>query len=410
MDSGFAPGIKIGAVLTLSREQWEAIENSYTGTRRFTFTTSRDTASKIRQKTLCLILVQPDDDDDIDAIELYIGIIMSKKGAATLDSILSIDEVALADPAAAPPISAVYGHGDSVTHVSKTRSTQMLQQLHESELNRQIIDRLSSFLIDRPAFTDARGLEQNAVNLALKIFGISAIDGASSISLTGDASAATRVRLSEDAIIEHDARWIPGMDLIDSQMTGKSVFTKDGQRLEVYTANKRDLEHLFGVDLIYYNVSRSSIVMVQYKMMEPQDDEPASADWFYRPDGQLDKEIERMQKFGAAQGDTPYRLNNRPFYLKFVKRNAAADSAGIVISLDHFQQLRKLPDATGPRGGIRISYQRLDHHYLQTQTFVDLVRSGYIGSTGSATAAFKELIEETLRTGHALVAAIQSSE
>ena len=67
-------------------------------------------------------------------------------------------------------------------------------------------------------------------------------------------------------------------------------------------------------------------------------------------------------------------------------------------------------DARGPRGGTKLSYSRLDGHYLHASTFIELIRSGYIGSAGSETPAFKELIDETLRSGRALVAAIESHD
>ena len=88
----------------------------------------------------------------------------------------------------------------------------------------------------------------------------------------------------------------PGYDLAGSDLTGRAVFTKGAERLEVYTANRRSLEHVFGVDLIYLNVTRQNIVMLQYKILEPKR-KGAGEDWIYRPDDQLDTEIERMKKF-----------------------------------------------------------------------------------------------------------------
>jgi hypothetical protein len=42
----------------------------------------------------------------------------------------------------------------------------------------------------------------------------------------------------------------------------------------------------------------------------------ADNDWEYRPDDQLERELERMRRFTADLGTIPYRLNNDPFYLK----------------------------------------------------------------------------------------------
>ena len=61
----------------------------------------------------------------------------------------------------------------------------------------------------------------------------------------------------------------------------------------------------------------------------------------------------------------------------------------------------------GPRGGLRIAYSELNGHYLRGETFVDLVRSGYIGSHSATTDHLQTLIDITLSEGRAAVAAIQ---
>ena len=78
------------------------------------------------------------------------------------------------------------------------------------------------------------------------------------------------VRLQEDAVIAHDARWLPGWRFDQSDLTGRAIFRKDDAALELFTANKLPLEELFGVDLIYLNVKRELLVLVQYKMMNVQ--------------------------------------------------------------------------------------------------------------------------------------------
>jgi hypothetical protein len=110
----------------------------------------------------------------------------------------------------------------------------------------------------------------------------------------------------------------------------------------VFTVNRRPLEHVFGVDLIYLNITRQNIVMVQYKMLEP-DLEGPDTDWIYRPDAKLDSEMRRTRKFARNHSPGPfeYRLNPEVFYLKFVKRDGAISNGAIVTPIDHFEQLRK---------------------------------------------------------------------
>ena len=217
--------------------------------------------------------------------------------------------------------------------------------------------------------------------------GLTPDDQAASLELVeGRETALGRVSIMEDSVVEHDARHMPGYDLVESHLTGRAVFTRNDQRLEIYTANRRDLEHVFGVDLIYLNASRQNIVMLQYKMLEPLRKD-GETDWIYRPDGKLENEIRRMRKFavGHSPGRHEYRLNPAVFYLKFVRRDGMIRSGGIITPIDHFEQLRNDPACKGPKGGLRISYDALAGRYMRQGAFLDLIRSGYIGAHAETT-------------------------
>jgi hypothetical protein len=180
--------------------------------------------------------------------------------------------------------------------------------------------------------------------------------------------------------------------------------------LEVITANKRPLERLLGVDLIYFNRTQNSLVMVQYKMMEPAErhrrrviigsyayDELDEQEWLVRIDKQFGDELARMEAFDkdlAPNG--PYRLNSGAFFIRLVKRYASINTASIVLSLGHLNQLIVEGNLNGKRGGLRISYRGLAGHYLRTEPFVELVRSGYIGTRGATTQHFQTLIDAAL--------------
>lgn len=201
-----------------------------------------------------------------------------------------------------------------------------------------------------------------------------------------------------------------GYDLVGSDVTGRAVFENRDEKLEIYTANRGHLEEAFGVDLIYMNMTRHNIVMVQYKMLEPLQRNGKDEDWIYRPDENLESEIKRMQKFRKkhAPGPYEYRLNREVFYLKFVKRNGMLKNAVITMPISHFERLREDPSCRGPRGGFRISFESLAGRYLRQTAFLDLIRSGYIGSHARTTKDLKTLVEYVVREGRAAVAAIQS--
>lgn len=197
--------------------------------------------------------------------------------------------------------------------------------------------------------------------MALRAFGITPHDTARTVELIeGRDTALARVKIREDAVIDHDARFIPPFTLAHSDLTGRAVFEHRGERLEVITANKLALEEALGVDLVYLNVIKQNIVGVQYKMLDP-DRKSGETDWIYRPDSQFFKEIARMKRFSKARPPGPheYRFNPQVFYLKFVRRDAELGKSAITIPLDHFDVLRADPACKGPRGGFRISYKTL---------------------------------------------------
>lgn len=52
----------------------------------------------------------------------------------------------------------------------------------------------------------------------------------------------------------------------------------------------------------------------------------------------------------------------------------------MVLRLAHLDHLNVDGALYGPKGGLRISYQTLDGHYLRSTPLVELIRSGYLGS------------------------------
>jgi hypothetical protein len=251
-------------------------------------------------------------------------------------------------------------------------------------------------------------LQEDAIRTALKAFGLGSDDRALSLVLAPDQETAlARVPIIEDGVIEHDARNLAGFDLVESDMTGRAVFARGQEHLEIFTANRRQLELAFGVDLIYLNATRRSLAMLQYKMLEPP--KGKSMDWFFTPDDQLDRELERMRRFAAANAPGPYeyRLNPSAFYLKFVKRDGALRQGGIIMPIDHYDRYVQDPASRGPKGGIKIGYEALAGAYMREQPFLDLIRAGYIGAHSETTDLLMTLVHGVLNRGGAVVAAIQ---
>lgn len=214
------------------------------------------------------------------------------------------------------------------------------------------------------------------------------------------------VHLLEDQVIADDARDIPGWDLVSSHVTGKAVFTQGGTRLQVFTANRTPVEKATGADLVYINPDLGNAVMVQYKMLE-QEEEQADGGvtvqkHVFRPDSQFKGEVARMKKLtlqGLAAGE--YRLNDSPFFFRFVRRiTEDLANKGFTVSLAHLDILLASPSTLGTRGARVVSYDVLDKRYLRKADFIGLLGSGYIGCSSQDTDAIAALIDISLSQDH----------
>lgn len=407
-------------VLRFDYGEWEQLRESRRGAHEFTIARSHALLEGVRVPTLCLIQGKSASDEN-----LYLGLISSRSAVTTLESRIKIRRGVQIQPHSrsgllrlvtekphAKNMKERLREGEAVIALSPKLSSHLIERLASIDSNRGAMRAVTESLSAPRNFRGVAALQEDALRTALKAFGLTADDQALSLELVeGRDTALARIGIMEDSVIEHDARHIPGYDLVHSDLTGRAVFERGNERLEVFTANRRPLERVFGVDLIYLNASKQNIVMLQYKMLEPLGNDQAETDWIYRLDDKLDEEIRRMRKFDARHAPEPYeyRLNPSVFYLKFVKRNAAIGNAGIVIPLDHFEKLRVDPRCRGPKKGLRVSYESLSGRYLRQSAFLDLVRSGYIGAHAETTGHMKALVDAVLNSNRAVVAAIQQS-
>lgn len=193
----------------------------------------------------------------------------------------------------------------------------------------------------------------------------------------------------EDKQIDHDASTMIGWLTDTTPHASWRKFTGFGQQLYVANANREIPEETLGTDLIYFNATRQSIILVQYKRMD------ANKKGFYYPDSDhnLASELERMEAVdkyvaGSTGPDQDFRLDTSPSWLKICQPQAfipqTADMIpGMYFTRKHFQRLRDDPRLQGQRGA-RFGYANVPS-YLDNTMFNRLVEIGLIGTTGSST-------------------------
>lgn len=415
-------------ILRLGEIDSSQLNASRYGLNEFTIARTHGVCAKIQIPTICIILWKPPEWTISSESErfAYIGLISSRRPVTTLETrikikravkIVSATEQALIellnDTPHAGRLRRKLESTEEITILSSKLSMVLIDALVAISENQGPIRTVAESLTIPKRYTDFSAVQEDAVQTALKAFGLTASERANHVDLTKSCSTAlARVPLMEDSVIEHDARTIPGYMLSASHITGRALFQKNGEQLEVFTANRRELEHVFGVDLIYLNLTKKNIVMVQYKMLEPNNKHDESTDWLYRPDPQMDEEIQRMHPFSSMSSPSllEYRLNPEVFYLKFVKRDGNLTNGGIIMPVDHYKCLLQTPSCIGQRGAVRISYNTLDGRYIRQTAFLNLIQSGYIGAYADTTAALNTLVNSVLNGNRAVVAAVQSQQ
>ena len=224
----------------------------------------------------------------------------------------------------------------------------------------------------------------------------------------------TEVRLREGAMLTNDSSKMPGFDKIRDWVQNAKTFSDGKTTLTIHLVHEQPLEGLIGTDLIYYNETYKSFVMVQYKAMEKE----GSDHVFRLPNEDLEREVTNMLMFGVqleeienSQGDDPrsFRLNFDPFFLKFCPRVVPEPDKidlipGMYLPLDYWLKLEESSALDGKRGGKALRYDNAGR-YLTNTDFAALVRSAWAGTHVDQSAMLEKVILKTLETGRAVTLA-----
>lgn len=187
---------------------------------------------------------------------------------------------------------------------------------------------------------------------------------------------------------------IPGFETIRQYPFAARTFESEPSayprtRLKVIMANHLPLEQQTGADLIYFNETYRSFVMVQYKAVERGNRGP---EFRWRQHDQFNDELLRMDRLlgmlkaqpeDAAPGS--FRLHANPFFLKRCPRLAfnlddTGLSKGMYLPLDYWKSLAVAPATAGLRGGSRITYENVGRR-MTNSDFVTLVAGAWVGTT-----------------------------
>ena len=401
----------------------EALSNTKSGFERLSLAKPHSVVDKAQLPTLCLL-----EANGARKANCYLGTVTRKAPVSTFESRITIRKLRAIVPAslteleksvAEPQLKGILSRrlpkDGELQILSSKLSARLIELLATFPENLAALDTAVSILPGMRRLSDSSWAQEDAIQTALEAFGIRNSDSPQSVHITPAGSSALGLlgaHLYEDNVVRADASEIPGFNAIAPDVTGRAEFRKGQEKLVIYTANKLPLETTLGVDLIYINETRGSIVMVQYKMLEPHDAKNDNSDWRYPTNPKLHEEIARMRLPEVQATVAGYRLNRSPYFFKFVKRKVVNDSSqSFIISLDHLNQILSNPadaGALGERDGIRVSFNALNGTYLRENDFIGLIRSGYIGTYRTETQILQTIIHEIAKGNKAVVLAWQS--
>lgn len=266
--------------------------------------------------------------------------------------------------------------------------------------------------------------QKDATVLAMKVAGMLGMEreiASQSIDITAPSflDSIEEERIGEDRLIEHDAGVFSDWSLQDkAYISSGAEFVNENNRMTVFTVNRRALEKVFGVDLIYVDDLRKSATFVQYKMM---DRKTQNKDFYFYPNsGNHNNELVRMDKFQNYLDKNSknrnrledIRANISPLFFKLctvtnLKKDENNVAVGMYIPLDHWHVLLNSDDTLGPNGGRQIGFHTVDTRYFTTSQFVELLKRNMIGTRSDVWPQLSDWIKKLVAADKSVVIAIR---
>ena len=150
----------------------------------------------------------------------------------------------------------------------------------------------------------------------------------------------------------------------ESPVVEVRAYGQGPQRLVIYNANNNHLEDVTGVDLMYYNETDRSFVMVQYKDFTVDEEESRKV---IKPDTRLYNQLRRMREVDNEckpnMDPMDIRLHPKPCFLKLCDpQDVGGDSVdmikGLYLTREHFELVLQSPKAR--RAARRANHQQDD--------------------------------------------------
>jgi len=205
---------------------------------------------------------------------------------------------------------------------------------------------------------------------------------------------------NEDDLLFADLRRFSG-DGVLAETSGSTSIYHDGEvTLLIANVNRKPVEHLLGVDLLYWDQTVDSYTLLQYKRLTKVP-KPASNDmpqtWRYTRRGELEQQLAKMERIDLtpAADARDWRFVTSPFWFKFVRGDAFTPDdrdvlQGLYVPAEYLRIGMENDAFTGPNGGFALYSGNA--RFINREPFVQLVRRHFTGSTRATGAQIAQLL------------------
>ena len=217
----------------------------------------------------------------------------------------------------------------------------------------------------------------------------------------------------EDDIIGYDLSRFD-IDMSRYALSPAAYVVSDNEiRLTIVNVNRKELEQVHGVDLVYYDNSTKQATAVQYKRLESVKEDTRRTRWIYRRRDELERQLELMSQpsRSGARASIDWRITPSPTFFKFVQAMDFDPSdqrllRGMYVPSEYLKLgIKDRTFNTGTRGGFQIGYDNT--RYLTRGVFVELVRRGWIGTVKTDESTLGQMVEK-LAEEHEVIFAMRS--
>lgn len=221
---------------------------------------------------------------------------------------------------------------------------------------------------------------------------------------------------NEDDLLFADLRRFDTRSVLTETSASTSRYSDGEFTVLIANVNRKPVERLMGVDLLYWDQTAASFTLLQYKRLTrvakaEADDAPQR--WRYSRRNELVEQLEKMAKLEVAPpvDSADWRFVTSPFWFKFVRGDAFKPNdrkvlKGLYVPAEYLRTGIRENAFTGPNGGFALHGGNA--RYINRGPFIHLVSRQFTGSTRATSEQIADLIRRN--SDHELVVVAKTND